>query len=748
TITVNSVNDAPETNATTASGNEDSVIAVNLAGSDVDGTVASFKLTALPANGTFYSDAAATLPLTLASVIAATNNGATIYFKPNANWNGDTSFQYTATDNQGLADATPATGAITVNPVNDRPVFGTASLTASVSEEGLTKGLPDNSGSTDSTDATVSVGSFAISDVDGPSLSVTLTAPTAALASNGIPLSWTGSGTSTLSASAGGKPIMTISINSTGAYTVTLLGQLDHPVTTGEDVLDFTVGVTASDGTNSASGSLQVRVEDDSPVLATPMQSIVLDTSGATAIGNLNLSTGADTHGAKVEFSATTGISVDASGNLLSTTLTKDGTVVSTSSYLTYQGSKLHYESGTNFMSAVAANGTEVFRITADPVSGQYQVTNFVNLDSPSSTFTSFNLSGGNSGLYDLGADSRFSLQASSTANGVASTVNTSNNSFGVGDGQSIDTGEKLNFTFIDKSTSLPTDMTSITVTAYGLDIDKKTNVSEKLTWTAFDTAGNAIGSGTVNGVSSGTATFTVDASKLNSGKFEFSTISFGAGTATSYKLTIDSITGQTEAYDQRITLGVKATDGDSDSTASSNLQITFDSDDNIQAGSTGTALGGGNGNNTLIGGAGDDILIGGKGSDTLWGDSAGATGSSRGADTFVWKSGDAGSTGSPNQDVVKDFKLSDGDKIDLSDLLQGETTTSIDNFLKLIVDNGTGNATLLVSKEGHLNDAGGTAASHADLTITLEGAATQLSGQSINSLIAGADPTIKVDHS
>ncbi|MOA36174.1 hypothetical protein D3C78_1576830 [compost metagenome] len=101
---------------------------------------------------------------------------------------------------------------------------------------------------------------------------------------------------------------------------------------------------------------------------------------------------------------------------------------------------------------------------------------------------------------------------------------------------------------------------------------------------------------------------------------------------------------------------------------------------------------------------------------------------------------------GNPAQDVVKDFKLSEGDKIDLRDLLQGETTTSIDNFLKLIVDTGTGNATLLVSKDGHLND-GGTAASHADLSITLEGAANQLSGSSINSLIAGADPTIKVDH-
>ncbi|WP_410499839.1 retention module-containing protein [Chitinibacter sp. S2-10] len=122
TITVNAVNDAPVTNNTSASGNEDTLIAVSLSGSDVDGSVASFKLTSLPTNGSFYSDAAGTQPLNAASVIAASNNGATIYFKPNADWNGNTSFQYTAIDNNGLSDATPASGTITVNPLNDAPL--------------------------------------------------------------------------------------------------------------------------------------------------------------------------------------------------------------------------------------------------------------------------------------------------------------------------------------------------------------------------------------------------------------------------------------------------------------------------------------------------------------------------------------------------------------------------------------------------------------------------------------------------
>src|SRR5262249_30238464 len=48
-ITINPVNDAPETSPGSGSGNEDTTISVSLSGSDIDGTVASFKITSLPA---------------------------------------------------------------------------------------------------------------------------------------------------------------------------------------------------------------------------------------------------------------------------------------------------------------------------------------------------------------------------------------------------------------------------------------------------------------------------------------------------------------------------------------------------------------------------------------------------------------------------------------------------------------------------------------------------------------------------
>ncbi|SDA97968.1 type I secretion C-terminal target domain (VC_A0849 subclass), partial [Pseudomonas sp. NFACC15-1] len=138
--------------------------------------------------------------------------------------------------------------------------------------------------------------------------------------------------------------------------------------------------------------------------------------------------------------------------------------------------------------------------------------------------------------------------------------------------------------------------------------------------------------------------------------------------------------------------------------------------------------LNGGKGNDILLGGTGNDTLIGGQGNDTLIG--------GLGGDTFVWKAGDTGT------DVIKDFKAADGDRIDLRDLLQGETGSTIDHFLKISTVDGV--SSLQVSTSGQFNGANGAAAAP-DVTIKLEG--NNWSNVNLNSLIAGSDPTIKVDH-
>ncbi|WP_177326736.1 hypothetical protein, partial [Pseudomonas sp. CF161] len=114
--------------ATTATGAEDptSGIAVKLSATDVDGlaNVKSFAVST-PTNGTFFTDAAMTKAFT--GTINATNGEATLYFKPNLNFNGTANFTYTATDSgnadgSGVLTSPAVGGTITVTPVNDAPV--------------------------------------------------------------------------------------------------------------------------------------------------------------------------------------------------------------------------------------------------------------------------------------------------------------------------------------------------------------------------------------------------------------------------------------------------------------------------------------------------------------------------------------------------------------------------------------------------------------------------------------------------
>jgi VCBS repeat-containing protein len=132
TFHVAGINDPPIANDVTvdsASVAAGTPIQVKLSGSDVDGTVASFKINDLPA-GTLFTDAAETHAVQVGDLIAATGNAATLFFKPDAGGN-TTSFHFTAIDNEGLASTAPATATVNVNhppvAVND---------TFSVSEDG------------------------------------------------------------------------------------------------------------------------------------------------------------------------------------------------------------------------------------------------------------------------------------------------------------------------------------------------------------------------------------------------------------------------------------------------------------------------------------------------------------------------------------------------------------------------------------------------------------------------------------
>jgi uncharacterized delta-60 repeat protein len=115
TVTITGVNDAPETSAASATGNQNaSSITLSLAGSDIDGSVASFTIKSLPNNGTLYANAALTVLLAVGDSVNASANGADVYFVPDAGFSGGTSFTFAALDNNGAEDGSPATASITV----------------------------------------------------------------------------------------------------------------------------------------------------------------------------------------------------------------------------------------------------------------------------------------------------------------------------------------------------------------------------------------------------------------------------------------------------------------------------------------------------------------------------------------------------------------------------------------------------------------------------------------------------------
>ena len=96
--------------------------------------------------------------------------------------------------------------------------------------------------------------------------------------------------------------------------------------------------------------------------------------------------------------------------------------------------------------------------------------------------------------------------------------------------------------------------------------------------------------------------------------------------------------------------------------------------------------LQGGDGQDSLYGGTGDDILSGGDGIDFLSGGQGNdtLTGGTQ-SDTFHWGANDRGSSITPDADVITDFTVGiGGDLLDLSELLQGEESNPLTDYLTI----------------------------------------------------------------
>src|SRR6056300_1728767 len=155
TVSVSAVNDAPVADAKTATTSEEGSVTITLSGSDQDGDSLSYSITQ-PSNGS--------------AVLG--EDGVTVTYTPDANFNGTDSFTYMAND--GTANSAPATVTVSVSAVNDAPVAD--AKTATTSEEG---------------DVTITLSG---SDQDGDSLSYSITQPSngsAVLGEDGVTVTYT-----------------------------------------------------------------------------------------------------------------------------------------------------------------------------------------------------------------------------------------------------------------------------------------------------------------------------------------------------------------------------------------------------------------------------------------------------------------------------------------------------------------------------------------------------------------------------
>jgi T1SS-143 domain-containing protein len=150
---------------------------------------------------------------------------------------------------------------------NDGGINLVAGSKTAVSEEGLSGGIQDNVGNTDTTNAVEATGSFSLNGSNAGAV-WTLTAPTTGtLTSGGVAVTWSLSADGkTLTGSAGSNKVLTVTINNDGQYKITLNGQVDHPNTSLEDTVQTSVGVKAVVNGVTQTTSLPVTIEDDAPV--------------------------------------------------------------------------------------------------------------------------------------------------------------------------------------------------------------------------------------------------------------------------------------------------------------------------------------------------------------------------------------------------------------------------------------------------------------------------------------------------
>ncbi|WP_280155226.1 VCBS domain-containing protein [Piscinibacter sp. XHJ-5] len=270
-------------------------------------------------------------------------------------------------------------------------------------------------------------------------------------------------------------------------------------------------------------------------------------------------------------------------------------------------------------------------------------------------------------------------------------------------------------------------------------------NQSANATWRAYDENGVLVDQGDfTNAVSSSNGTVFTQAIN-NTQPFSYLQLSYssvnnsqgyvlqaltyqrgGSGHGDLFNYTMRDADGDTSSATLEVAVG-----SSNAVVASGTLQEGSESAETLTGSASADVLMGKGGNDTLLGNDGNDRLYGGAGSDVLNGGAAndivygGAGGDSlaggSGADVFAWQLADRGGSGAPVVDTITDFNLSQGDVLDLRDLLQGSSPTpaNLSNYLDITF---TGSDTVIrVSSNGGFTNGVFSAAAE-DQEIVLQG--------------------------
>jgi VCBS repeat-containing protein len=741
TVGVTPVNDAPTTSNVSVTTPEDTPVSGSVTAADADGDALSYAKGSDPAHG---------------AVIV--NADGTWTYTPNANFNGSDSFTVAVSDgNGGSATATVTVG---VTPVNDAPVTSDVSVTTpedtpvsgsvtatDVDGDALSfaKGSDPAHGSvvvnangswtyTPSTNYNGS-DSFTVSVSDGHGGTATATVSVGITGANDAPVgvadavtvvegsnSVLGSVLSNDPADSEGSPVSVAQFASSASGTAVSANGINTVVTAqgglvvmnGDGTYRYVAPAVTHDAANTpVNDSFVYRSTDGTDASAWTTVTIHLTDTTPTAVAN----------------SATVAFNGSVSGNLLANDTAVDAPSAVTS--VTYAGSNPAQTVTINAGGSASITTSDgVLTVSSD---GTYSYTSSlpeIHVLTGSSLATwrqSTHLYGFTSGTsWQNGSDLNLSALTSSAESPVVF-ANGSKNGIGVGTSGSatVGNGEQLIVDLLETTTHA-------TIGIAQLNTNQNPSNAH---WYAYDASGTLVGSGDFSSATSTNNGSEYTLGVSTSSAFEYVRLSWTQGNQ-GFVLSSLDVTRQPLNYDDSFTYTMKDADGDTSTSTlvvtpgsstvsetttisgtgggdnlsgndSANTILGAGGDDVIHglggndtltaSGSGHNVLYGGNGNDTLNGASGNDILYGGSGNDSMSGGS--------GADVFAWTLTDAGSNGAPAVDTITDFNVASpsagGDLLDLRDLLQGESSATLDKYLEFDTSSVPGSTVIHISSSG-----------------------------------------------